>query len=219
MVGVEIPGRTLQARTAASPEQVAEILDLIDHRYRALVAVLAGTGMRLGEALALMTDDYFSDPPRLTVSKAVGKVEGGGYGLRAPKTTAGLREVSLPTWVAREIDHHRSNNSRDSGLLFPAPHGGLFDPHHFRRRFWKPAAGDVTPHQLRHLQASLLIQNGRPLTEVAARLGHQSIAVTAAVYAHYLGTDDAASANVVPDFRRTATPEVTPGIAPASEAI
>ncbi|MGH8943265.1 MAG: tyrosine-type recombinase/integrase [Acidimicrobiia bacterium] len=66
----------------------------------------------------------------------------------------------------------------------PAPDGGLLDPHSFRRRFWKPVAGSTNPHQLRHLQASLLIANGRPLTEVAARLGHRSISVTGAIYAH-----------------------------------
>jgi len=40
-------------------------------------------------------------------------------------------------------------------------------------------------HGLRHFFASELIRRGYPVTEVAARLGHSSPAVTTTVYAHW----------------------------------
>ena len=75
----------------------------------------------------------------------------------------------------------------------------------FSARYWKPAAQaagfpDVTPHQLRHLHATLLMEVGRPITEVAVRLGHRNPRVTAEVYARWNQPDDSAAAAVVPDY-------------------
>lgn len=55
----------------------------------------------------------------------------------------------------------------------------------------------ITAHQLRHYHASLLIQQGLPLTLVARRLGHASPEITARVYAHWLGEDDSPAAEAV----------------------
>jgi integrase len=52
----------------------------------------------------------------------------------------------------------------------------------------------ATPHVLRHLHASILIDDGLPITAVAARLGHANSAITHTIYAHRLrGTDTLAA--------------------------
>jgi integrase len=56
------------------------------------------------------------------------------------------------------------------------------------------------PHGLRHLHASMLIAEGRPLTEIAKRMGHANSGVTLTVYGHMIETDDSAAADVIPDF-------------------
>ncbi len=123
-----------------------------------------------------------------------------------PKTPAGVREITLPDWLRPILTAHiASRRLGADDWLFPSPTGGLTNPRNFRRRFWKPAvaaAGNpqLTPHQLRHLQVSLLVEAGRPITEVAARLGHANTRVTGAVYAHWLKGDDSGAAEVVPDF-------------------
>lgn len=58
----------------------------------------------------------------------------------------------------------------------------------------------MTAHQIRHLNASVLIDAGRPLPEIAARLGHENPSVTMQVYAHWLRDDDSGSAKVIPDY-------------------
>ena len=87
---------------------------------------------------------------------------------------------------------------------FPAPAGGWLPIRRFRARFWRPAcrqAGiEITPHELRHLHASMLIERGRPLTEIAARLGHESSAMTLSIYAHWLSEDDSCLAEVIPEI-------------------
>jgi integrase len=205
-VRVALPKRTSRV-VAARPEDVAAVVDSIDRQFRALVSLLAGTGLRISEALALNVSDLVDIPrPMVKVTKAISDGEIG-----KPKTTAGVRDVTLPPWLRPILKTHV--NERGLGptdLLFPAPEGGLLDHRRFRSRFWNPAceaAGvEVTPHQLRHLQASLAIEAGRPLTEIAARLGHENARVTMSVYAHWLRDDDSGSADVIPDMTTTTRP-------------
>ena len=56
------------------------------------------------------------------------------------------------------------------------------------------------PHGLRHLHASMLIAEGRPLTEIAKRMGHANSGVTLTGCGHMIETDDSAAADVIPDF-------------------
>jgi integrase len=44
----------------------------------------------------------------------------------------------------------------------------------------------LTPHGLRHTFASLLLADGRPVTEVSHLLGHRNAHVTITVYAHFI---------------------------------
>jgi integrase len=87
-------------------------------------------------------------------------------------------------------------------LLFTAPGGSRLPVRRFSARFWKPAAKGlgVTPHQFRHLHATQLLELGRPITEVATRLGHRNSRVTMEVYARWIQPDDSAAAAVVPDY-------------------
>jgi integrase len=52
-------------------------------------------------------------------------------------------------------------------------------------------------HSLRHFHASILILKKTSITEVAARLGHASPAVTMSVYAHFLRHVKGESTNAV----------------------
>ena len=42
------------------------------------------------------------------------------------------------------------------------------------------------PHQMRHSFASLLLQDGAPITYVSRQLGHKDASITLRVYAHWL---------------------------------
>jgi integrase len=76
-------------------------------------------------------------------------------------------------------------------LIFPARDGEPWNQRaldHWRGRAFKAAKEavgieDATPYTLRHSFASLLIWEGRPITYVAAQLGH-SPAMTLRTYAH-----------------------------------
>jgi len=191
-VKVNLPKRSGRAE-AATPNQVAALVESMDSRYQGLVWFLAGTGCRIGEALSVKVSDVVDIPrPAVRIGKS--------------KTAAGVRTVTLPEWLLKPLrDHVAEFGLGSDDWLFPAPRGGLMPVRRFRARFWYPACDAagierVTPHQLRHLHASELIDAGRPLPEIAARLGHENPSVTMQVYAHWLRDDDSGSAEVIPDY-------------------
>jgi len=55
-------------------------------------------------------------------------------------------------------------------------------------------------HDLRHLQASVLLDAGESITTVAARLGHRDTATTLRVYAHLMPGADQRAADIVGDM-------------------
>jgi integrase len=56
---------------------------------------------------------------------------------------------------------------------------------------------DARLHDLRHLQASLLLDAGEVVTTVAARLGHKDTATTLKIYGHLMpGADERAASAV-----------------------
>lgn len=74
------------------------------------------------------------------------------------------------------------------GLIFPAAGGGPIDDGNFRDRVWNPAVKEAgvrkfPPRIMRHTAASWLVQDGVPLYDVQALLGHES-SVTTERYAH-----------------------------------
>ena len=77
-------------------------------------------------------------------------------------------------------------------LVFGDTKGGHLRRQNWRQRVWTPAlaaAGEpcFRPYDLRHTCATLLIYEGRPVTEVAAHMGHADPGFTARVYGHVFG--------------------------------
>jgi integrase len=112
--------------------------------------------------------------------------------MRSTKTRQN-RTVRLLAPVVQELKELRMWQRRpsDEAPLFAGPGGRPWTETtlgNWKRRAFGPAkaaAGvpDATPYTLRHSFASLLIWEGRPITYVAAQLGH-SPTMTLRTYAH-----------------------------------
>jgi len=122
--------------------------------------------------------------------------------------------AAVRTWrVARgPVAVDTVDGARVMGRLFPGPPGGRHGPFwsysDFRRLFWNPLmvrAGlgrevkkgahnritvDFGPHTLRHVFASIQIENGVTPKRLQALMGHATLAMTMDLYGH-LWTDDA----------------------------
>jgi len=98
--------------------------------------------------------------------------------------------------------------------VFASVVGGALDESNVRKalnRILDAAGLDRRgPHQMRHTFASLLLQDGVPITYVAAQLGHRDPSITLRVYSHWL--PDASRARLVDrlDERTADGPQAAP---------
>ncbi|WP_180967415.1 tyrosine-type recombinase/integrase [Zhihengliuella halotolerans] len=150
-----------QAATADSP------------RSGALVALLLGQGLRIGEALSAMRSDYGQDAGRrvLTITRKGGnrqRVE------LAPMAVAALDAYTGPT--GQEV----ATGREDDALIFTTSTGKPWahsEAYRTVQRLAKLALGEetgarITPHSLRHTYATLALDKGVQLHKVQDHLGH-----------------------------------------------
>ena len=163
-----------------SAEQTAALLAEIPAAHADLVYLLASTGLRISEALAVRWADLrlLDGTPTLAVTRS--------------KTTAGLRTVTLSPEAMRRLTRRRAvaDFAADDDLVFPTRVGTEIDQRNFRAQVFRPAAERAgvpwaTPHKLRHGLASLMASRGLSAPQIAAQLGHADGGVTAMrVYTH-----------------------------------
>ncbi|MDR7400471.1 MAG: site-specific integrase, partial [Armatimonadota bacterium] len=201
-----------------TPEEASRFLEAArSHPLGPLFLLLATTGLRVSEALALRWSDVDLTAGTVSVERSVHRVRG-QWVYTPPKTQAGQRSVALPQQAvaalralrraAVEEALRRGAGFSEEALVFHQDGQPL---HH--RRVLRAMQGIArragvrpsSPHQLRHLHASALLSQGAGLAEVARRLGHASPAVTASVYSHALRSDRelADLAGRVLDFQTT----------------
>ena len=180
-VRVERPKRIRTLVSAMTPDDAAALLAAVRGTWlEHIVRVLLGSGMRLGEAVALDQTD----------------VHDGWVSLRASKTT--IRAVRLSD----------DANAAIHEAMRQAPRRGPREPVFFGPRRRKGEGGQLdrlhgysvtralpamleaaglpplTPHKLRHGTATLMVRGGVPMRAIAEQLGHADPSLTARTYAH-----------------------------------
>ena len=119
---------------------VRQLLSAIPERYRALVAVAGGTGLRWGECLGLRIDAIDLEARIVHVRRVVIEVNGKVTSKGHPKSQAGRRTVPLPEFAARLLrDHMRRYAPARTGEVFTNAAGGPLRRSTWRRRVWRPA--------------------------------------------------------------------------------
>lgn len=190
--GVSLPrtGRKKQPVFLTTGE-FAEFLTAVAPEWQDFISLLAGTGMRFGEATALTAADIDlqTSIPVIRVTKAWSRAgKGEGYILAPPKTDAGVRTISIPSQLI-PILQNLVDTVPPGGLLFNKD-GKQIPNAWFHDAVWSPACKKANLgkrpriHDLRHSHASWLIMQGVPLTVIQRRMGHTSIKVTSDLYGH-----------------------------------
>lgn len=180
-----------------SREQLAALLAIAPDRHKPLFELLAATGLRISEAIALqrLHLELDQDEPEVCVRRAIVRDR-----IVPPKSKYGRREVRLPEPLAVKLRAHLAAQSdRDStALAFPNEADGPLDPGNLRRRVLKPLAEEVDApwagfHTFRHTFASLHLGQGTNLLQLSRALGHHSPAFTLTRYTHLLPGEEAPS--------------------------
>ena len=166
-------------------------------RIAPLVLFAVGTGLRLGEVCGLRWSDVEMDAGHLTVNQQA-QLQSGAVMFQPVKTKAGQgRWVPLAGWVPDLLRAWKAQQSRERllageawqnprGLVFTDALGAPLIPANVSKTFGRMAERAELPpvvfHSLRHLAATIMLQNGLPLPVVSRILGHSTVTVTADLY-------------------------------------
>jgi integrase len=195
-----------------SAERVAAVAAALPDRYRAIIAVTAGLGLRQGECFGLAVDDVDFLRGVVHVRRQV-RIVASRLVFALPKTGK-TRDVPLPESVALRLAAHlevwpvgtvalswREPTGRPETvrLLFTTRERTALARTYFNRHVWKPAleaAGvpatrDNGIHAARHYYASALLEDGVNVRAVAEYLGHNDPGFTLRVYAHLMPSSEA----------------------------
>ncbi len=179
-----IPGTEL---SFLAPSDIHRLLEASPEPERTLFALLAFSGLRLGEALALQWKNVDLEHGALFVEKTY-SYHGG---IHDPKTKASRRAVPMFPDLALMLHEHmeRQEDASPDQLLF-SKGAGPMDPSNIRKVFGQALKGAglerVTPHSLRHTYASAMLAAGASVKALQRALGHASATMTLNVYSHMI---------------------------------
>ncbi len=188
--GVPLPRARRNEPRFLTREEVERLADAAGE-YGDVVRLLAYTGLRFGEMAALRVRRVDFLRKRLTVAESATEV-GGTVEYGTPKTHQ-QRTVPIPAVLVEPLSRRCEGKGRDD-LVLTSPGGAVLRSGNFRRRFFDPAARaagleDLSPHDLRHTAASLLVASGANVKAVQRMLGHASAAMTLDVYSGLFDDD------------------------------
>ena len=164
------------------------------------ILLVAYSGMRWSEHVALSADRIDVDRRRITVDRQVIETRG-TLKLALPKSRR-RRVTMYPAQTPGGIDlaalvERRLADLPPDGIVFPAPRGNWARRSNYGRNTWDPAAVKAgwpradnvgwhwTFHSLRHVFATwALNQPGLRIEDVSRLLGHSSVRVTQDIYIH-----------------------------------
>lgn len=179
---------------ALSRDQLRQLLAIAPERHRLLLELLAATGLRISEALALQRQHLTLDGSRPVVRVRRAYVK---RMVEPPKTKHGRRDVPLsPALVDRLRSRLADLPDDPEALIFATASGSHMDADNLRARTLKPLMQEVDApwaafHTLRHTFASLQLSAGVNIVQLSRVLGHHSAAFTLSVYVHLLPGEEA----------------------------
>lgn len=163
--------------------------------------MLAYTGLRIGEMIALKWSDIDFENQTLRVYKTYynptnNKLK---YQLLTPKTVGSIRTISIDPILVELLQLHFKEQSliknenklfyKDSEFIFTNNEGYPKTIKHIAIRMNRllkktNIQKHVTPHSFRHTHTSLLIEANVHIKEIQERLEHSDISTTMDIYAH-----------------------------------
>jgi integrase len=185
---ITLPRVTREQIEPLSTEAVLALEVAMPARWRAIVRLMAGTGIRPGEAAGLTVDRIDFLRRSMRIDRQLLLTWPPEFG--PPKTSGSVRTVPLPQTVVDSLAAHvAAFPPGEHGLVFTEPDGRPLNRDHVTRAFRAAVVATAAPpatrlHDLRHYYASLLIRHGESVKVVQARLGHASAKETLDTYSH-----------------------------------
>ena len=204
-------------------EEQKIFLDAIENsRDRCIFNLALGSGLRLGELLALKWSDIDFSTNEVKVSRSAKRVKCFEKNSNTktkiieqlPKTRYSERKIPLPKATINELKRHKNIIIQeklkagdvyiDNNLVFPNVIGGYTDARNLTRRYKTILNKANIPyrkfHALRHTYATRLFENGVSLKVIQVLLGHSSMEITANIYTHVLPKEKIMAIDVLEQY-------------------
>lgn len=167
-----------------------------DEDFKCIIKVLI---MRSGECLSLSWEDIDFENRTISIKHTLTDI-GGKHFLTTPKTENSIRTINMGDVLTTVLLEQKSyiedlklvlnGNFAHPEMVFVSALGNYRDRNSVYQSLKRFTNGtefaDMTLHQLRHYNATLLLNSGFDLKVVSEHLGHCDIGVTADIYAEVL---------------------------------
>lgn len=152
--------------------------------YDWLILLIAKTGMRFSEAIALTPSDFDFIHQTLSINKTWNYKEKGGF--QPTKNKSSVRKIQIDWMIVSQFSALVKDLPMDKPIfvkevIFNSTVNNVLKNH--CKRLNIPV---ITIHGLRHTHASLLLFGGVSIASVAKRLGHSSMNTTEKTYLHII---------------------------------
>lgn len=199
------------------PPTVEQVLELLaaakeyDEDFATYLRVLAATGCRRSEALALRWSDIDWKKSELTIAHSLTVID--SKVVEKDTKTHQARRLILDAGTLRALQAQRERSEERAGACDAtlARSAYIFTSEADGRQPWRPDVATnrfgrlcrdagiegVRLHDLRHYVATNLGAAGTPIATISARLGHRDKATTLNVYQHALPAQDHQAADLL----------------------
>lgn len=195
---VEKPKLPRKKVDALSPEEAREffvVLEACPLELHCMLHLLITTGIRRGECVGLKWRDIDEKQALIHIERNVTNTVKDGITINTPKTTAGFRMVPImPSTLAllRQLKQERQEQFPamiiEDSFIFPGKED-IFSPRtpesvtrRVKRFMQRSNLPDLSPHDLRHSCATLLLAQGADIKSVQQILGHTDARTTLNFY-------------------------------------
>lgn len=156
----------------------------MDVNWDWLILLIAKTGLRFSEALAITPKDFDFSYQSVSISKTWDYKGSGGF--LPTKNKSSIRKIQIDWQTVVQFSELIKNKQENEPLFASEKIYNSTVNDMLKRRCKTANIPVISIHGLRHTHASLLLFAGVSIASVARRLGHASITTTQKTYLHII---------------------------------
>lgn len=207
--------RQEKKKMSLDENEIKRFMEFLDNKpwdedFKRIIKVLLYTGMRSGECLGLAWEDIDFENNTISINHTLTDI-GGKHELTDPKTESSIRIIGMGQELKKvllaqkeyieKLKYALGDDFAHPEMVFVSARGNYRDRnsvYQSLKRFTKGTEfEDMTLHQLRHCNATMLLNSGIDLKVVSEHLGHCDVNVTADIYADVLRKTKARTAEQI----------------------
>lgn len=215
--GVTLPNQYSQKPKVLTLEEQQDLLEFLNQdkwqKYQPTVTIMLGTGVRVGELLALTWSDIDFKNKTISINKSLAYLKDDNnhfhFQFTTPKTPSSCRTIPIShsvedqlkqqkAWLREQSQHDSWNPTENfDNLVFPNKYGHpqqrgavqrilnrIVSAMNSRNSHGIAPMPPLHPHILRHSFATRCFEVGIPAKTIQMLLGHNSIQLTMDIYTH-----------------------------------